>query len=289
MFPIRTVLCPVDFSPASSRQVDIAADLCRAFSARLVLHHSIGGAGVGAAVGWMWAASHPPDSPDAIDLKLRAELARAAHGLSAEAHITQGPALQAVLTLGDAVQADLVVLSTHGETTADHTSIADEVLRSGERAVLVLHDEGLEGHTPHFTLASNQSQVVIVPTDLTRESRQAVDLGLALARKLPIELHLIHLRAHARTADRPGPSADEARRQLAALVPVDLDARVHVHVEDGDAALGIVRAARELSASCIVMGEHARGLLRRWFTRDTSRAVLYQAPCPVWYVPGRAA
>ena len=36
MFALHTVLCPVDFSPATPRQVDIAADLCRAFGAKLI-------------------------------------------------------------------------------------------------------------------------------------------------------------------------------------------------------------------------------------------------------------
>jgi nucleotide-binding universal stress UspA family protein len=33
------------------------------------------------------------------------------------------------------------------------------------------------------------------------------------------------------------------------------------------------------------MGAHARGLLRRIFTADTSLALLHSAPCPVWFVP----
>jgi hypothetical protein len=35
--------------------------------------------------------------------------------------------------------------------------------------------------------------------------------------------------------------------------------------------------------------EHHRESLRRWFSKDVSRAVLYKAPCPVWYVPGQRA
>jgi nucleotide-binding universal stress UspA family protein len=289
MFSIRTVLCSVDFSPATPRQVDVAADLCRAFGARLVLHHNIPGAGAGAAVGWMWTASHPPESPHAIDERLRLELARVSSGLTAEARITEGPVAQTVLTVGEAVRADVVVLSTHGATTEDHTSITEEVLHSGQRAVLVLHEEELERQTPRFAQATGALQIVVVPTDLTPESHGAVECGVDLARKLPIELHLLHLRQGATSNDRHASAADDLRRRMAALVPADLDARVRLHVEDGDPARGIVQAAAILNASCIVMGEHTRAPFRRWFTRDTSRAVLHQAPCPVWYVPGRAA
>ena len=58
MIALETVLCPVDFSPATLRQVDVAADLCRTFSARLVLHHNRHSLGAVASVGWMWNADH---------------------------------------------------------------------------------------------------------------------------------------------------------------------------------------------------------------------------------------
>jgi nucleotide-binding universal stress UspA family protein len=82
---------------------------------------------------------------------------------------------------------------------------------------------------------------------------------------------------------------DEARRRLRALLPEELAGRAQLHVGHGDPARGIVRAADELAASCIVMGEHTHQPLRRWLSRDTARAVLEAAPCPVWYVPARAA
>ena len=41
MITIRTILCPVDFSPAAARQVDLASQLCLKFNARLVLHHNL--------------------------------------------------------------------------------------------------------------------------------------------------------------------------------------------------------------------------------------------------------
>ena len=59
-----------------------------------------------------------------------------------------------------------------------------------------------------------------------------------------------------------------------------------MHVEDGDPAQGIIRAAETTSADYIVMGEHTRAPIRRWVSKDTSRAVLRDSPCPVWYVPG---
>jgi nucleotide-binding universal stress UspA family protein len=290
MIALRTVLCPVDFSPATTRQVEIAADLCRAFGAKLVLHHNRHALGTGASVGWMWNADHHGDSGTSVDTKLSELLARVPQGVTADRLITEGPVSRAILAVSDAANADLIVLTAHGTMADDHASITDRVLEGGNRAVLVLHEPAVDQRSPRFASASAERQVVVASTDLTPESRAAIDLGFDLARALPIELHLLHLGPPG-SGRRKGtePAVEAARQQLRDLVPAELADRAQLHVEDGDPARGIVRAARELDASCIVMGEHAPRTLRRWFGGDTSRHVLHEAPCPVWYVPGKAA
>jgi nucleotide-binding universal stress UspA family protein len=290
MQPIRTVLCPVDFSPATARQVDVAADLARAFGARLILHHNMASLGTGASVGWMWNADHPPSSQDQVEARLREHLSRLGPGLASEARITQGPRSHTVLAEIEAVDADLVVLSTHGTEAEDHASITEQVLARARRYVLVLHDEELEQHTPHFASGTGTPQVLLVPTDLTPEANVAVGAAFDLARRLPVELHLLHLL-------RPGSHArgdfsarrEQVQRDLMGLVPADLASRVRIHIEDGEQSEGITRIARATSADCIVMGQHTRSLVWRWFGRDTARDVLRQAPCPVWYIPADRA
>jgi len=286
MIPIRTVLCPVDFSPATDRQVDVAADLSRAFGARLVLHHNRNSMGTVASVGWMWNADHRPPSPEQVAGRLQACLARVSNGLDTEARITQGPSSQTVLAAIETVGADLVVLSTHGAPDDDHASITEEVLKRSGRSVLVLHDAGIEQHTPHFASRSDEHQVVLVPTDLTPESRAAIAVGCDLTRRLRITLHLLHLLPYGshKRSDYEG-LVSQARAEMRALVPEDV-VRVQLRVEDGDPAAGIIHVAGEISADCIVMGEHTRAPIRRWLSKDTSHAVLREAPCPVWYVPG---
>ena len=288
MIAIRTVLSPVDFSPATPRQINLAKDLCRAFGARLVLHHNVTGVSVGAGVGWMWTADHPP-AENTIEGQMRTLLNEvAAENVPVEARITHGAACEGVLAVSDAVDADLVILSTHGTTNGDHASVTEHVLERTHRAVLALHDLGADSATPCFIKGADQRQIVLVPTDLTPESRGAMDFAFDLARVLPVDLHLLHLlpRRSASRDDFHG-VVQQAKRRLSALIPEDLAGRVSVHMEDGDPAAGIAHAAARLSTTCIVMGEHTRVPLRRWFSRDTSRAVLHRAPCPVWYVPGQ--
>lgn len=283
MIALRTVHCPVDFSPATPRQIDVAADLCRAFGARLVVHHNRHALGTGASVGWMWNADHPYETPKALDAKLRECVARVPDGVAAEPVITEGPLSHMIMAVGDAVKADLVVLTTHGTHAEDHESITRRTLDIGKRAVLVLHEAALESHSPHFAAKSDDPQVIVAPTNLTPGARAALELGFDLARRLPIELHLLHLLPDGRRKN--GLSEQDAHSRMRALVPDDLTDRVKLDVERGDPARGIAEAADRLSAACIVMGEHTHAPVRRWFSRDNSRAVLHQAHCPVWYVP----
>ena len=288
MIAIRPVLSPVDFSPATDRQIELSMDLCQTFGARLVLHHNVTGVSVGAGVGWMWTADHPP-AESAIDEKMRELLNRVAGGgVPIEARITHGAASEGVLAMSDDVDADLVVLSTHGATSGDHASVTEHVLERTRRAVLALHDPGADAATPRFGRVTDTPQIVLVPTDLTEESRAAMDFAFDLVRLLPMELHLLHLLPR-RTAARDDQQAAvrQITQRLGAMVPEDLAGRVRVHAEDGDPASGIAHAAARMGAACIVMGEHTRAPLRRWFSRDTSRGVLHRAPCPVWYIPGQ--
>lgn len=286
MIAIKTVHCPVDFSPATPRQVDLAADLCRAFGARLVLHHNQHALGIGASVGWMWNADHQSEGPAAAEAKLRDCMSRVPDGVLVEHLLTQGPTSRMMLVVAEALNADLTLLTAHGTMSDDHASITERVLEQGDRAVLVLHEPAVEPRTPQFAAGSDEPQVVLVPTDLTAGSRPAVALGLDLARTLPIDLHVVHvLRASRLRSGRDQAAAEQARRQMRALLPDELAARVTLHVEHGDPAAAIAALSDRLSAACIVMGEHTTNPLRRLLSRDTPRGVLRQARCPVWYVP----
>jgi nucleotide-binding universal stress UspA family protein len=286
MLAIRTVLCPVDFSTATQRQLDFTADLCRAFGARVVLHHNLTGAPAGAGVGWMWQGEHPGriGETQAEEL-LQRLLADLPDGIEGEARVTHGPRAQSVLAVGEAVAADLVVLTTHGPTSEEHTSIAELLLEHSNRSLLVLHDPDLDREVPHFAAADPTPQRVLVPTSLSPESMPAVFLAFDLARSLPIELHLLHL-APGHPDER---SLADSGARLSALVPADLAQRVRLHVEKGEPGEGIASAADRLRAACVVMGEHSHSIFRGWFKRDHTRAVLRRVHCPVWYVPGSAS
>jgi nucleotide-binding universal stress UspA family protein len=287
MVAIRTVLCPVDLSSASARQIDLAAQLCRLFGARLVVHHNLAAMPVGAAVGWMWAAEHSEArSEDQVESEVLVLLSRVPAGVEHEARITRGLPSQTVMAVGELVGADLVVLATHGATSEDHTSVCEQLLDHSERSLLVLHERDVESGPPDFLSPGTAPHVLLVPTDLAAGSRTAEELAFELAARAPVELHLLHV---AEPQRRGEPPPEELEAAMQARLPEALRGEVRLHVGEGDPVDAIERAAERLGAGCIVMGEHSKRLLGRWSTPDVSRALLHEAPCPVWYVPaGRA-
>ena len=280
MLSIRTVLCPVDFSASTARQVDLALDLCRAFGARLILQHNKVELAIGVGVGWMWEPSHtgPALTPEQ---KLEELLASVPAGTDAEMRLTRGPIVDAVVSVSRAVDADLVVLSVRGGDTDGDDSITDRLLESALLPIFAVHDALHEHRTPKFAAASESPQALLVPTDFTPASQPAVDVAFDLSRRFAFDVHLLHVLPK-------GAAEDDARRRMTALVPADLPRPPHHHVVTGIPARAIARAADDVAAVCVVMGEHARTQTRHWFRSDTSRAVLHPSPCPIWYVPSGA-
>lgn len=286
MVNVRTILCPVDFSEATERQVLFATDLCRLFGARLVLHHNLRALGVGSGVGWMYSGTHgrPPSEEQAGEW-LGWILKEHAGGIPAEARLTHGAPTSSVLRVAEAVHADLLVLTAHTGTHDEHMSMSEQILEQAKCAVVALHDAGVEYALPRFTEPNEAPLRVLVPTSFSETSTPAVAFAVELAKRFPIELHLLHIESR-RSHEEPDPDrAEDERERLLDMLPEEFEDRAHAHVAAGDPPTEISAMAEKLGTSMIVMGEHSRTSLLRWFKRDTGRSILHQAHCPVWYVP----
>ncbi len=290
MVQIKSILCPVDFSAATARQIAMAADLSRVFGARLVVHHNVEAVPIGAGVGWMYAAEAHRGVESEYDAEQRLQrlVAEIPDGIVVEGCVTRGLPWSSVVNAAQAEHAQLVVLATHGDATDEHASVTEQVLEEARSLVLVMHDPSVDTRAPRFSAPTGERQVFLVPTDFSADAQPAVSLAFELARQLPIELHLLYVEATLKAGhDVAALGADQHR--LESLVPEDLRSRAVVHVTTGDPGREIAKAAEKLSAACIVMGEHAHTPLKRWFTHDTSRDVLRFAHCPIWYVPAQTS
>jgi nucleotide-binding universal stress UspA family protein len=289
MVEIQTILCPVDFTSATERQVLFAVDLCRFFGARLVLHHNLGTLGVGSAVGWMRAADHDrPQSEKEATQRLQEILAWVPSSIPSRAQLTHGTPTSSVLTVAKLFSAELLVLTAHRGTHDEHMSMSEQLLDQSSCSVLALHETGVDRTSPRFSSGQAEPQRVLVPCSFSPSSDAAVRLAFELARRLPLEVHLLHVEPSRMHRDDPHDAlAEEHRSWLQGMLPDDLREMGRVHVVAGDPAAEAADIAESLGAALIVMGEHTRAPIRRWFSRDHGRILLHRAHCPVWYVPSR--
>ena len=287
---IRTILCPIDFSDVSVRELDVAVEVARAFDARLVLHHNRAAVAPGLARQWDWDAMHAEEAYTDADAQRRMQglLAALPPEVHPEGIVSAGPLGPLVLTLATELPADLVVLGSHGWSSEDHASVADRLIAQAPCPVLTF-DERSEAPT-RFRLGragragGDAPPCIVVPTDFSETGEHAVKYGLDLAHALAARVHLLHVLAES-TPD----TILSAEIRLSYGVPPELRERVAIDVRAGDVRAEILTYLESVRPTFAVLGEHARGFVRRWLTRDTTRAVVHGAICPVWVVPRGAA
>ncbi len=278
---IHTVLCPTDFTPLSERAVSLAARICGRLGARLVLEHNLDPRPPSfLSVSWMWtedrkaldgARSHEAEQ------RLLATLDGLHADLPREAMLTRGPMDDGLVALARALPADLLVIGSHGWSSARHHSLTERLLETSPCPLLTLCD----GAEPERLLQAGDEPVpVLVPLDLQSRSRATAAHAVELAQRLPLALHFLYVEPR---PFEPGYVGDCSR--LEALVPARSRGQVAFHVRTGKPADEILAAARDVGAQLILMGCHAKGALERLLSAATAREVLHRATCPVWFEP----
>jgi nucleotide-binding universal stress UspA family protein len=116
---------------------------------------------------------------------------------------------------------------------------------------------------------------------MTAASVTAVRYACALARSLRIRLELLHVVPE----DATPAAVDRAYRTLHLSVPPDLGEEVSSHVRRGDPRTEIPSYAAITEPTFVMLGGHARGFVRHFFTPDTTQAVVRRLECPAWVIP----
>lgn len=149
MTPVKIILVPTDFSPASKRALRYACQLAAAFGASLHIIHVLENPFAQAAFGEMYVAP-PGDFLEELDRRARAELEAQ---LSAEENAKYSavfilragaPAHEILEYLNEQGAIDLVVMATAGRGGVARLmmgSVADKVVRAAPCPVLTLHPD----------------------------------------------------------------------------------------------------------------------------------------------------
>jgi nucleotide-binding universal stress UspA family protein len=138
MFPIHTILHPTDFSDYSRGAFELACALARDYGAKLVVLHVNRPPAVYAPDGIVIGA--PVEEPYELRAKL-AQLRPDDPRVTTEYKLLDGEPADQILRAATNVNADLIILGTHGTTGLARLlmgSVAEDVLRKASCPVLTV-------------------------------------------------------------------------------------------------------------------------------------------------------
>jgi nucleotide-binding universal stress UspA family protein len=136
---------------------------------------------------------------------------------------------------------------------------------------------------------------ILVPTDFSKHSENALAYAAAFAEKFDAELYLLHvvqdLALFVPEAVAVAPPAVPAVEQLTAAVREALDRTidshqlrrftVHAEVREGSPFYEVVRFAKEQEIDLVIMGTHGRTGLIHVLLGSVAEKVVRKSPCPV--------
>ena len=298
MIEIQRILCPVDFSDYSRRALDHAIAIARWYKSTITVLH-VFSAGRVAAVGMGPMVLEPivvtPADRDQLlaDLNAFAE-GESAPGVTIDAAVREGNAAVEVLEYASSMNADLLVIGTHGRSGFERLllgSVAERVLRKARCPVMTV-PRRLPDAVPSGPVIYER---ILCPVDFSAPSLRALKYATALAREARGALTVLHVVA----SDFEQPTATEYDGEMTIadflkgredalqqrLREVVADAPESVRVEllmtHGKPWREVLRVAGERHSDLIVMGVHGRGAADLLFFGSTTQHVVRDASCPV--------
>jgi len=268
------ILCPTDFSPFSRRALEYAIALAQPMRAEITFLHvclmPLPYVGNDYVTDWM-----PDEPPLTIQIhdKLRHFAARAeSAGVPCRQIVREGDPADEILRAAAALDADLIVMGSHGRRGFESWilgSHAERVLRTAACPVLTVSGPAAPGQEA----APVHIGEILCAASTSVHAPETVGYARRLADGLRANLTVVHLLGARRHDDRRGLfELDEPP-----IAPVTLEKRITA----GTLASEILRSAQAHLADLIVIGNHDRRPLEHGFLGSTSSHVVREAECGV--------
>jgi len=289
---LTTILVPTDFSPESLAALDYAAALAKKSGGNLhVVHVSeVDFAAPGPAVPGRPSQLSDAEVTERLEAMTGGPIAAAVHGRT-------GRAFDQICRLAREIEADLIVMSTHGRTGLKRLflgSNAERVVQHSESPVLVVRPGKRELAAAAEPL---QIQTILIPTDFSASSRDALGYAVEFARQFGVRLVLFHSFTVPDTDTygprnvRPTPEEMQsaAEDQMRECVKgfdfggVDFETQTTM----GSAAEEICDYAEKRKVDLIITSTHGRTGLMHVLIGSVAEHVVRYAHSPVLVVPGK--
>jgi nucleotide-binding universal stress UspA family protein len=220
-----------------------------------------------------------------------------APGMPIEAAIREGNPAAEILDQAVSMNADLLVIGTHGRSGFERLllgSVTEKVLRKASCPVLTV-PRRLPDAVPVGPVLYKR---ILCPIDFSESSLRALDYATSLAREADARLAVVHVISHefenvmadvvapdehTTVADFRRRREDDIRRRLKDAVPDDVATYCTVEsmLTRGKPSREILRIAAEQEIDLIVMGVQGRGAADLTFFGSTTQHVVREAACPV--------
>jgi nucleotide-binding universal stress UspA family protein len=144
---------------------------------------------------------------------------------------------------------------------------------------------------------------ILMATDFSNYSKEALDYAIHLAKSFDVDLYLLHvfeppLYSHTGVTPSIQPEVhhwirelkEEDEKRLNALAEglKSQGVKVHPVFKEGKPFLEVLKTAEEIPADLVVLGTHGRTGLAHVLLGSVAERVVRKAPCPVLTVRPRA-
>jgi nucleotide-binding universal stress UspA family protein len=286
MARIQSILCPVDFFPASLQAAAYAIELARKCNARLDFLHVV--------LPVLYNDEDYPLNVSEIIGSMERESAREMKKLETKAGgagvkvttaIRSGDVQNELLSAIRNSKTDVLVMGTHGRRGVEKWylgSVTERMMRRSPIPVLAVHAWKRPGN------AVKTLRRILVTTDLSEGTADALNYALLLARASQARVILMHVLEEMRaltSEEYRGALAKRLRGDLEKLIPADARDSCEVRIDSGTAYYTILKTLRKENIDLVVMNTHGKGMLDRAILGSTSERVVRGAKCPVMLIP----
>jgi nucleotide-binding universal stress UspA family protein len=293
----KRILCPIDFSETATRALAHAAALARWYDAQLTVIHVVPvfEENMQSSFPFKGDEGRTPYAPvraDVLEQIRRSTEQAGAAALSPTILAEEGRTHATIVDRAAALQADLLVVGTHGRGGVNRLllgSVAEKVLRTAPCPVLTV-----PASIPHATSAQVVFRNILCAIDFSPSSLKAFEYALDLGRQANGCVTLLHALEYM-DEDEPGEHADadirhyrqqvidHARRRLHTLAtePSQTWCAINEAVAIDRAYKAILQRASTPDADLIVMGAQGRGSVELMLYGSNTQHVVRAATCPV--------
>ena len=294
---IQQVAVALDGSAFSEAALPVAERIARLFDATLVLLTVLPARGALRILSKGRSAGNPLEAGQVeTELYLNGLAAKyRSAGIRTEYYLAAGPVAQAIETMVSELEADLLVMSTHGRSGIGRFMLgsnASAALQVASRPVLLLRPDAVPDAFPALTK-------VLTPLDGSGFAERVLPWMQAVARVADCEFILLAVPevpepamygAMAEAVDDLRQQAEaNSQRYLTQLAErlTDLGLRVRPVVGGSRPATAILELAEQEQVDLIMLATRGRGGMDRLVIGSVADRVVHHSTCPVFLLPVR--